>query len=185
MRKAVIGAFAVALALCLAGCGSPQASPTAKNADMQGGQESATAKVGDVINVATKSGELTVKVDAFEDNAKATSDELKYNHIKQSQHIGVLKLVVKNVSYENSSNHNLIDLSPWVCVLDDEGVSLNPMNGAFDLDEYGAAPGGVFQCPVGQSVRVAMFYPINPDLHEVTVDVAKTKIDTPVIKAAQ
>lgn len=185
MIKAVLGALVISLALCLAGCGSQKASPATESADMQSHQESATAEVGDIVNVTTKNGDLTVKVDAFEDNSKATSDELRYGHIKQSQHVGALKLVVKNISYENSSNHDLVDLSTSVHVIDDEGVSLNPMNGAFDLDEYGAAAGGLFQCPVGQSERVALFYPISPDLNEVTIDLAKTKISAPVIKAAQ
>lgn len=178
MKKIIALATALAISLCMLGCGTP--NDTGKDQDNQ-----QNAEIGETVPISTQHGDLEITVEAFEDNAKATEFMLEYGHIKDTQHVGLLKLVVKNISYEatNSSLPDYVDLPSYLYVADEDGVSLNEMNTAIDVDEYKAAAGAFFECQKGESKRIAVFYPIETELKSVSVHVGDSIVDVPVTSA--
>lgn len=180
MKKAVIAIAVVAMALVVPGC-----ARQAMNDTPEATNEPKTAEVGETVPVQTKNGDIEITVDAFEDNAKATDAMAEYGHISDGQRIGLLKVVVKNMSYEakDSSLADYIDLTSGTSVIDAEGISLNDLSSAFDIGEYAGAAGGMVECKQGESKRAAIFYPIDAGASEVTVKAGDYTISVPVTKA--
>lgn len=180
MKKAIAVTIVVAIALVVSGCAKQATNDAPQESD-----EPKTAEVGEAVPVQTKNGDIEITVDAFEDNAKATDAMAEYGHISDGQRIGLLKVVVKNVSYEakDSSLADYIDLTSGVSVIDAEGISLNDLSSAFDIGEYAGAAGGMVECKQGESKRAAIFYPTDVGATEVTVKAGDYTISVPVTKA--
>lgn len=186
MKKVFVSALTLAAVLCMFGCGAQQADSNQKdNGEKPEQKEVKTAEIGEAVPISTNYGDLEVTVEAFEDNAKASEFMLKYNHVKDTQHIGLLKLVVNNISYENinSSMPDYVDLSPVVYVTGQDGININAMNSAIDVDEYKAAAGAFFECPKGQSMRIATFHQIDAGLESVIVHIGECTVSVPVSAA--
>ena len=188
MKKIVVLAAALAISLCMLGCaqGEDKNVGDSKEADDAiTSQDTTEAKIGEVIPITTDYGNLEVAVEAFEDNAKATSFMLEYGNVKETQHVALLNLAVKNISYKStdSSLPDYVKLASSIRVTGADGVSLSEMNGAIDVDGYQAAAGAMFECKQGESKRIAVFYPIEMGLENITVRIGDYTVFAPVASA--
>lgn len=176
MEKIAGVALAMVLSLCMFGCSTGESPVDESTRD-----EPKSANVGDPVIVTGNWGDLEVTVESFEDSPKSTADMLEYGHIKDDQHVGLLKMVVNNVSCDNGDDSNdYVNLPSSFYVTGPDGVNLTAMNTAFDFEGYDGAAGATFACPVGQSKRIAVFYPIDTETSEVTVHAGSTTIAVPV-----
>lgn len=175
MKKVLIATITLAMALCLFGCSQGAESS-------QGQQEdSRTAEVGEPVVVSGNWGDIEVTIESFEDSLSQTAALLEYGHIDEDQHVGLLKMVVNNISCDNGTDaHDYINLPSSFYVTAPDGVSLTDMSVAYEVSGYTPVAGETFECAIGESKRLAVFYFIEPDMDEVTVHAGDTIITVPV-----
>ena len=162
-----------------AGSGSADASGSSAAGSSAAGP--AAASIGDEIPVSTKYGNLKVTVEGFETSADMTANSFS-DTLTEGDMLGLLLLLVENVSYEDQYNQNSIALAPDVYVKDPSGVTLNPLSSSTDYGKYRGAAGGYAELPVGQKARIAVFYDVSPDMESVTVVAGNTSVDVPVAR---
>jgi ABC-type glycerol-3-phosphate transport system substrate-binding protein len=179
---ATAGCLALSLALC--GCGG-QASSSSTSSTTQAASTQAqptTAALDTPIKASTKNGDLEISVEGFVNSPKMREQFATSDKIADNKTVGVLELVVNNVSYQqkNSSLPDYIPLDDAMYATDSKGISMDPMNSAIDYGEYAAAAGAYFKCPQGQTKRAAVLYVVDKDLAQVTVHVGNTTVAVPV-----
>lgn len=131
--------------------------------------EEQKAGVGDAVDVTTEHGDLRVTVDGFETSERLRQEESTFNGMSDGETIGVLKLLVENVSYNDQYNKGSVSLEECMRITGSDGVTINPMSSASEYGQYAAAAGAFFDCDEGEKVRVAVWYQMDASIDEVTV----------------
>lgn len=142
----------------------------ASNVELTNGNQHATrqATIGEVIPVSTDRGNFNVTINGFEDSQSMYDQFAQYEAIDDGLRIGLLLLTVENVTYD-TGDYDTMFIEGDVYVEDSDGITINPMNGAYDYGQYEAAPGYAFDCVQGQTKRVAVPFQIPEGLTDVTV----------------
>lgn len=181
-KKLLIAVLVAAMAFVLCGCSQPnsQNDNSDKGQEVNQKQEIQTAKVGESISLTSDYGDMNITVDGFEISDEMTDQFLQYGDVSEGNKVGLLLLVVENVSYSDPYNDGIL-LDPTVYVNDEEGISLTVMNSSLNYGKYmGAAGGFAPGINEGQSKRVAILYQVDPEIENVEVHVADTVVDCPV-----
>ena len=181
-KRLLITVFVAVMAFALCGCSQSnnQSNDSEQTQEVNQEQEIQTAKVGESISLTSDYGDMNITVDGFEISDEMTDQFSQYGDVSEGNKVGLLLLVVENVSYSDPYNDGIL-LDPTVYVNDEEGISLTVMNSSLDYGEYmGAAGGFVPGVNEGQSKRVAILYQVDPEMENAEVHVADTVVDCPV-----
>lgn len=148
--------------------GSAEASQEAA-IDTTQEKEPVQAAPGDAVSAATKYGDVTVTVDAFSIDSKATKSEREYGSLGDGLAYGVLTLVLENDSYSDPYNEGFVYLGNAFRLEDADGVTIGENSSGWDFGQYSAAAGAFAQCAVGQTVRIAISYVVDETIETVSV----------------
>lgn len=191
IKQAAILFFIVVMTMGLLGCGSQANSQfsstndskasTTKTQDDKPGKPVAELKempVGGVIDVETEYGSLEITVDKFVVRDGLTESRIESGHTASDEAVGHLDLTVSNISYQKENGK--VDLSKCMKVKDDEGFTLKPMNLGWDAGVYSSAAGGHFECPIGEKMKIAVFYTIPSNCSSLRIEVGDYYVEVPV-----
>lgn len=181
-KKLLLTALVAVMAFALCGCSQSnnQSNDSEQTQEVNQEQEIQTAKVGESISLTSDYGDMNITVDGFEISDEMTDQFSQYGDVSEGNKVGLLLLVVENVSYSDPYNDGIL-LDPTVYVNDEEGISLTVMNSSLNYGKYmGAAGGFAPGITEGQSKRVAILYQVDPEIENVEVHVADTVVDCPV-----
>lgn len=162
-------------ALALAGCSSGDDYETKAEDESKKKPKTQLAEVGDAVDAKTKSGDLRLTVEGFETSEELRQQEATYNRVADGETIGVLKLLVENVSYDDGSG--FVQLDSALRVTDPDGVTMTPMSSAWPYGQYEAAAGAVIECAVGETKRVAVQYLMDTSTEGVTIVISSPKTE--------
>lgn len=135
------------------------------------------ANIGDELSISTEYGDLAITVEGFGRDSDIA--EKFASDLDGGIDLGQLLLKVENVSY-GLDGDTFIDLSSFMYVEGDDGVSLNEFAMADDVGQYAGTPGLYLECLQGQTKRVAVFLTFPRGLGKVTVVVGDYEIETEI-----
>lgn len=193
-RKIVALGTIAALTLTLAACGGSSASGAgnstgsaetvsdeSKEATPEKKEEPTPANIGDEISVSTEYGDLKVTVEGL-DRSKSLYDTINYDgSVPAGQSIYALRLIVKNVSYNDSYNKGFVDLNNALRLEDADGITVNPMSSAYEYGEYSLFAGAFGELAEGQTVRAVIEYQSSADLSNATVLVGDSAVSVSAV----
>jgi hypothetical protein len=172
--------------LALVGCGSESSSTddeessSSDTADTPEEEQPTEAAVGDVVAVSTEYGDVNVTIDGFETSQSMTDDFRSYGEITDSEVVGVLMLVLENVSFDDGYNEGFVALDEVFRVEDPDGISVSYMNSGYDYGQYKCAAGAFAECAIGETARFAIMYAMSPSITQVTVVFPDVNTTVPV-----
>ena len=184
-KKLLLSAIVAVFAFSLVGCSSQSpddqdSSTSEQSQEVSQEQETKTASIGESIPLTSDYGDLNITVDGFEISEEMTDQFVQYGDVSEGNKVGLLLLVVENVSYSDPYNDGIV-LDPSVYVNDEDGISISVMSSSLDYGKYtGAAGGFAPDINEGQSKRFALLYQVDPEMENAEVHVADVIVDCPV-----
>lgn len=178
-RRALLGTAAFA-ALSLTGCSNQPSDNGEPSESKKDSQQVKTAEVGQRITFDTPDGELAVTVDGFVVSKTQTDRYLQYGELPSDMAIGLLKLIIENVSYDNGYDQ-YVSLDPSLYCEDDGGVGMSTRSSCYEYEGgYEAIAGAYLELREGQSKRIALPYDVDPSMASVTVVAGDTEVKVDV-----
>ncbi len=180
-RRSALSLTALA-ALSLAGCSTQTPGDGEKSGGKQDEPQVEIAEVGERITFETPDGQLAVTVDGFAVSKQQTDFYIEHDALPGNMAIGLLKLTIENVSYNNGLDE-YVSLEPSLYCEDEDGVGMTTRSDCYEYNGgYDAIAGAVFELREGQSKRIALPYNVEPNITSVTVVAGDTEVKVDVVQ---
>lgn len=120
----------------------------------------------------------TVKVSCEYGDAQITFEDVEVSEewtgyaedeLSDDQEIIILKLVVKSLTYDDEWNPGFMGLDNYIWVKDMGGITITPMDSAWEYAGYDAAAGGFFEIRKNETKKVVVPYVISKDCEGIFI----------------
>ena len=116
---------------------------------------------GETVQVSCEYGDAQITFEDVEISKEWTN--YAEDELTDDQEIILLKLIVKNISYEDEWNPGMMGLENYLWVQDMSGITITPMSSAWEYAGYENAAGAFFEIRKNETKKVVVPYVINKE----------------------
>ncbi len=180
-RRMLLGAVGLA-ALSLTGCSNQSSDDREPSESKKDASQAKTAEVGQRITFDTQDGQLAATVEGFVVSKQQTDYYIEHGDLPSDMAIGLLKLIIENVSYDNGHDE-YVSLDPALYCEGEDGVGMVARSDCYEYGGgYATIAGAYLELREGQSKRIALPYDVDPNIASVTVVAGDTEIEVDVVQ---